>query len=116
MNSVRDGLIRLGFNRTMYAEDKQNSVEGVYDGIYKDTFISIEIFLNGYVMRVEEKEPSIVSSSSSCSPANEFSKSSSIRSESLTMQDIIHSLEKLTTQKVKEPHPPQGKTVYSNKI
>jgi|GEM_PF-1465115 len=149
MMSIRDGLIQLGFYRTMYAEDKQNSIEGVYDGIYKNIFISIEIFANGYVVRTEghprmntqdipETNFILLTSSSDENFAthilnipqdkqqrichNQMYSSTdsvppfSIRSESLTMQDIIHSLEKLTTQKVKEPKVSPNNMITDNKV
>lgn len=128
MISIRDGLIKLGFCRTMYAENKQNSIEGVYDGIYNSVFVSLEVFANGYIARVENSlehqtssnnqtdlkaspiqkdSNSAVKDSSPTSPLTSpgkeeiisytAMKTQSIRSEVLTMQDILHSLEKLTT-------------------
>lgn len=140
MVSIRDGLIQLGFCRTMYTENKQNSIEGVYDGIYNNVFVSLEVFTNGYIARVEnnsehrllsESQEDIkisslrqdadlpileLSTASSLLEAplkkgdiilNTAGETRSIRSEVLTMHDIIHSLEKLTTNlQIKEQSPP----------
>lgn len=138
MISIRTGLIRLGFCRTMYTENKQDSVEGIYDGIYNNTIISLEIFANGYIARIENSSTShskieIESSASPKGPEQliiipppicrspvtaklyreELALSKpidtrNIRSEVLTMQDILHSLEKLTTNlQIKEQPTPQ---------
>lgn len=141
MISIRNGLIRLGFCRTMYAENKQNSIEGVYDGIYNSVSVSLEVFANGYIARVEnnlehqsfsDQRSNIKVSSlqdgtqlpdidlSTISPLstassyreetilNVTAETRSIRSEVLTMQDILHSLEKLTTNlQIKEQSTPR---------
>lgn len=141
MISIRNGLIGLGFCRTMYAENKQNSIEGIYDGIYNNISVSLEVFANGYIARVEnnlEHQPftdlgsdikvsspqdgtklsdidlstiSILSTTSSYrkeTMLNTAAEIRSIRSEVLTMQDILHSLEKLTTNlQIKEQSTPR---------
>ena len=128
MSNIRDGLIQLGFYRTMYAEDKRSSIEGVYDGTYKNVFMSIEIFSNGYIARVEEEHPAnsgiennlyINNLKETASIQNESLAVSipqdstnvaiihseipspfalTIRSEVLSMYDILHSLDKLICQ------------------
>jgi len=128
MSNIRDGLIQLGFYRTMYAEDQRSSIQGVYDGTYKNISMSVEIFANGYIARVEEEYlanadienyPYINSpkenTNSQQDPLeiplrhhsinvalihNEISSSFTftIRSEVLSMLDILHSLDKLVDQ------------------
>ncbi|HWV73124.1 MAG TPA: hypothetical protein VN040_15485, partial [Pseudosphingobacterium sp.] len=127
-SNIRDGLIQLGFYRTMYAEDKRSSIEGVYDGTYKNVFMSIEIFSNGYIARVEEEHlanadienyPYINSPKENTNfqqdpleiPMRHHSTNVAIihsevplpftltiRSEVLSMYDILHSLDKLVDQ------------------
>lgn len=128
MSNIRDGLIQLGFYRTMYAEDKRSSIEGVYDGTYKSVFMSIEIFSNGYIARVEEEHPANSGIESTLNINHLKEKASiqndpltistpkdstnvaiihsevplpptlTIRSEVLSMYDILHSLDKLIGQ------------------
>lgn len=128
MSNIRDGLIQLGFYRTMYAEDKRSSIEGVYDGTYKNVFMSIEIFSTGYIARVEEGHPInyniennfyINHTQETIGGQNDLSATSirpdsinmvvinneipspftlTIRSEVLSMHDILHSLDSLIFQ------------------